>query len=178
MKTCMVRIMTVKGLEDLKSESESSVICLHDALEHAFKSALKHTPDNVPRPDSSQVTKHASEDALQFDTELVSKPAVGHALQTAYYGDLKYLVPPEDDDAAEQVADDCAITQADQAMAGASGSERQRVKGKVEGFDLECGRRIDNPVSLIKKVVLGKDCRSEKRGSSLQTDYADGQSYE
>ena len=132
------------------------MIYLHDASEHASDPALKHTPDNVPPPDISRVSKHASEGAVHFDIDSVSEPAVGHVPQTAYDRDLKYLAPGDDDTARYTLEQetDRATAQAEQAIAGALGPERQRAEGKVEGFDLECGKRIDDPVRLIKKVGL------------------------
>ena len=42
--------------EDFESESESSVIYLHDASEHASDPALKHTPDKVKYQGTRQIT--------------------------------------------------------------------------------------------------------------------------
>ena len=108
--------------------------------------------------DSSQTMKHASEDVLQFDTESVSKKSAGQSVQTAHYVDLKFLGPPKDDDAtrhqSEQATDDHALTPVESAKASALESVGPRAGEKVDGIDLECGRRIDDPVSLIKRIGL------------------------
>ena len=71
---------------------------------------------------------------------------------------MDYLALPEDDDASgytsEQEADRAAMP-AEQAVADAPKPERQRAEEKVIGFDLECGKREDNPVGLIREVGLG-----------------------